>query len=178
MGWEEQGRQEHGWFGNGTSAQDKQAATTGDGGVPGRLTERVQAVILGAVAALPRESRYRAAARLDVKTLDRLTNAMTAWARGAGTDMASFAGRFFGRSADDPIVGKLWAAATMADRARSHADLGVAANFGAPTGIEAFRASPRQSPCIRDTISVGVCIMHDPTSPKGYSVKTAYPMHR
>jgi hypothetical protein len=95
--------------------------------VPGRLTERVQAVILGAVAALPRESRYRAAARLDAKALERLTTAMTAWARGAGTNMASFADRFFGRSADDPIVGKLWAATTMADRARSHADLRVAA---------------------------------------------------
>lgn len=41
--------------------------------------------------------------------------------------MARFAGRFFGRAADDPIVAKLWAAATMAKRARSHADLGPAA---------------------------------------------------
>ena len=53
----------------------------------------------------------------------------------------------------------------------------VKVEFGAPTGIEAFRESPRQSPYIRDTFSVGVYIKHDPASPKGYSVITAYPMN-
>jgi hypothetical protein len=54
----------------------------------------------------------------------------------------------------------------------------VQAEFGAATGIEAFRTSPRQSPYIRDTFSVGASIIHDPTSPKGYSVRTAYPLNR
>jgi hypothetical protein len=40
---------------------------------------------------------------------------------------ARFAGRLFGRAADDPIAGKLWAAAAMAEQALSHADLGLAA---------------------------------------------------
>ena len=91
------------------------------------LGNRIQAVIHGAVGALPRELRNHPAARLNTTTLDRLTTTMTAWTRAAGTDMASFAERFFGRAADDPIAGKLWAAATMAERARSHAELGVAA---------------------------------------------------
>jgi hypothetical protein len=127
MGWEDRGRQEHGWFGNGTTAEDKQIGAAGAGGAPGGLVDRVQVVVPGAAAALPRELRYHSVARPDAKTLDQLTMAMTAWARGAGTDVASFAKRFFGRAGDDPIVGKLWASATMADRARSHADLGAAA---------------------------------------------------
>jgi hypothetical protein len=74
MAWEDQGRQDYGWFGNGTSAKDKQTGASGDGGAPGGLADRIQAVIHGAAAALPRQLRYHPAARLDAKTLDRLTS--------------------------------------------------------------------------------------------------------
>jgi hypothetical protein len=78
MTWEDQGRQDHGWFGNGTSAKDKETGASAGGGASGGLADRVQAVIYGAAAALPRELRNHPAARLDAKTLDRMTTLMTA----------------------------------------------------------------------------------------------------
>jgi hypothetical protein len=50
MGWRDQGRQEHGWFGDGTSAADKtsDASTRDDLFQPGALSQRMDAVIHGA----------------------------------------------------------------------------------------------------------------------------------
>jgi hypothetical protein len=47
--------------------------------------------------------------------------------------------------------------------------------FSSQTGIEAFRSSSRSQPYIRDTFGVGVYIVHDPNSGKGFRVVTAYP---
>lgn len=51
----------------------------------------------------------------------------------------------------------------------------ITANFLSKTGIEAFRRGPFEQPYIRDTFGVGVVIAHDPGSPKGYRIVTAYP---
>ena len=49
------------------------------------------------------------------------------------------------------------------------------AYFHSPTGIEAFAPNDTTEPYIRDTFGVGVYIIHDSRSPKGFTVVTAYP---
>ena len=51
----------------------------------------------------------------------------------------------------------------------------VTATFSSKTGIEAFRATPRSNPYLRDTFGVGVDIVHDPSAKNGFRVITAYP---
>lgn len=51
----------------------------------------------------------------------------------------------------------------------------VTAEFGSPTGREAFSPSPSSQPYIRITTGVGVLIAHDPNLPNGYLIQTAYP---
>ncbi len=45
------------------------------------------------------------------------------------------------------------------------------------TGREAFRADPDSDPYIRETNAVGVVIVYDPRSPRGFRVLTAFPMN-
>jgi hypothetical protein len=52
---------------------------------------------------------------------------MTAWAQGAKLDNATFAQRFFGRNADDPVAQKLHGAALAVASATSQADMRQAA---------------------------------------------------
>jgi HK97 family phage portal protein len=49
--------------------------------------------------------------------------------------------------------------------------------FGYRTGKEAFRPEPNAEPYIRATYNVGVYIQHQPRIPKGYIVRTAYPLN-
>jgi hypothetical protein len=66
MSWEDQGRQEHGWFGDG-KAPEKPEDASGGGGMfgAGGLAQRIQAVAYGAVGALPQALRARVAAQYD-----------------------------------------------------------------------------------------------------------------
>jgi glycerate kinase len=59
---------------------------------------------------------------------------------------------------------------------RSHAV--VFAKFKSVTGIEAVAPNVRSQPYIRETYGVGVVIVHDRSSPKGYTVWTAFPSNR
>jgi hypothetical protein len=47
--------------------------------------------------------------------------------------------------------------------------------FGSPTGYEAYAATERSQPYIRETTSVSVHIRHDPLSKRGFRVLTAFP---
>ncbi|MDO1585017.1 hypothetical protein [Rhizobium oryzicola] len=47
--------------------------------------------------------------------------------------------------------------------------------FGSPTGREAYLNQRYHAPAIRDTFSVFVYIYHEPRSPNGFVVHTAYP---
>jgi hypothetical protein len=49
--------------------------------------------------------------------------------------------------------------------------------FGYPTGKEALVSDESLEPRIRPTYNVGVEIVHDPRSPNGYTVLTAYPLN-
>ncbi|OJU25994.1 MAG: hypothetical protein BGN91_04045 [Nitrobacter sp. 62-13] len=47
--------------------------------------------------------------------------------------------------------------------------------FGSPTGTEAYAATERSQPYIRETYGVRVVIVPDRRSTKGYRVETAFP---
>lgn len=51
------------------------------------------------------------------------------------------------------------------------------AEFGSPTGYEAYARTERSTPYIRDTFGVRVIIVPDRNSPKGYRVDTAFPIN-
>jgi hypothetical protein len=115
MSWEDQGRQEHGWFGHGTAPAASKDATDKNTFGPDGLAQRIQAVAYGALAALPPALRARAAAQYDAGNLARLTKAMTVWSKVTKLSDAEFADLFLGRPADDPVAGKL-----LGSRARPH----------------------------------------------------------
>ncbi len=124
MNWKEQGRQEHGWFGDG-KGPEKSDYATGTGGMFGfgGLAQRIQAVAYGTVGTLPQALRARAAAQYGAGNLARLTEAMTAWSGATQLSDAEFSDRFFGRTADGPVAENLRDAAYDVGRATSHAEL-------------------------------------------------------
>jgi hypothetical protein len=126
MAWEDQGRQERGWFGHGATAQQSEGRESNDA-VPASHGQRILGAVYGAIASLPRTQQRQAEAQYHAGTLGRLTEAMAAWVRGAKLDQADFAERFFGRAADDPVVRNLRSAAIGASTATSHAEIREAA---------------------------------------------------
>ena len=130
MSWQDQGRQEHGWFGSGAAPEADKEGGSPDAGLfePGGLDQRIQAVIHGAVGSFPASARKHAAAQPNTAALERLTGLIKVWGRGTRMDMASFAEHFFGRSARDPVAARLHDAAMTANLAQSHAELREAAD--------------------------------------------------
>jgi len=129
MDWRNQGRQYHMWFGHGT-APDTGDADAGDTSVAGTsLAQRIPALAYGAMASLPAAQRRQAEAQYQNGLLPRLTEAMTAWAHGAQLATATFAERFFGRGADDPVVQKLHSAVLAVGLATSQAEMRQAAGW-------------------------------------------------
>ena len=127
MSWEDQGRQYHMWFGHGTAGDRGTKAAPGSSVVGQSTADRVLALAYGALASLPTAHRGQAEAQCHDGTLPRLKEAMTAWMRGTALNQAAFAGRFFGRSAGDPVVRSLHDAALRAATATTHDDLRDAA---------------------------------------------------
>ena len=122
MSWEDQGRQYHVWFGNGTV--DKAAKAAPGSSVVGQSTaDRVLALAYGALASLPAAQRRQAEAQYHNGTLPRMKEAMTAWLRATALNQAAFAFRLFGRSANYPVVCDFHDAALRAATATSHDDL-------------------------------------------------------
>jgi hypothetical protein len=67
MSWEDQGRQEHGWFGNGTAqagdaSPEDRAATMFD---PANAAQRIDAIAYSAVAHMPSADRRHGAVAFD-----------------------------------------------------------------------------------------------------------------
>jgi hypothetical protein len=54
----------------------------------------------------------------------------------------------------------------------------VLSQFGSVTGTEAVMANSRSQPYFQDTYGVGVVIIHDPFSPRRYSIVSAFPSNR
>ena len=126
VSWEDQGRQYHMWFGHGT-APERLGGSDTDGSASVGLGQRLLVLANGAIAVLSPSLRKRAEAQYHAGTLAHLTAAMTAWVRGNRLDQASFADRFFGRAADDPVVQKLRDATLGAASATSHMGMREAA---------------------------------------------------
>jgi hypothetical protein len=51
------------------------------------------------------------------------------------------------------------------------------AEFGSPTGYEAYARSERSQPYMRETCSVRVIIVRDPSSDSKFRVLTAFPIN-
>ena len=128
MSWEDQGRQYHMWFGHGTAGNKATKAAPGSSVVGQSTADRVLALAYGALASLPTAHRGQAEAQYHNGTLPRLKEAVTAWMRGTALNQSAFAGRFFGRNADDPVVRSLHSAVLRAATATSHDDLRDAAS--------------------------------------------------
>ncbi len=122
MSWEDQGRQEHGWFGHGT-APPKLGNDPAERSVMAGLDARIRTLGHCAITDIPRKVRYHHAASFPEPVMAQLVEAMGAWARGLLLDRPEFAARFFGRSAFDPVVDHLWQATKYAILARSPAEV-------------------------------------------------------
>lgn len=127
MSWQEQGRQTHGWFGHGTAPAKLQNAPSDTSSTEKSKGDSVLALAYGALAALPAAQRARAEAQFQGTNLSGFRQAMEAWMRGNRMDQATFADRFFGRSADDPIAQTLRNAADLANAATTPTDMAQAA---------------------------------------------------
>ena len=115
MSWEDQGRQQHGWFGSGKGTNGPSGQGSDDAATTSQtLKQRQTSVVYAAVAAMPRDLRVRAATLLNPGTSERLTALMTAWSGDRTSNRAQFAARFFGREAGDPVVTALLAVAVTA----------------------------------------------------------------
>ncbi len=122
-GWQNQGRQEHGWFGHGTGPG--QAAAPSEGGLfgPGHIEERTAAVSLASLAALPRSLRGQAGMLHEFGAAKRLEKLLTRWSGAMRLNEAAFAGHFFDRSPDDRAVQALHAAVAGISTAQNYDDL-------------------------------------------------------
>lgn len=128
MSWEDQGRQYHQWFGHGTAPKQAKDTASGSPSFNTSTGDSVLALAYGAVAALPAAQRARAEAQFQGQNLSGFRQAVEAWMRGNRMNQAAFADRFFGRSADDPVVLALRKATDLANVATSPADMAQASD--------------------------------------------------
>lgn len=105
-GWEKQGRQEHGWFGHGTSAQSPETIQGG------RDDEKAMAVTTrsiayGVVGHLPAARRKIYETWLAHGGLTALTESLTAWTKSATSGRDGFRDRFLPSTASDELTDHL-----------------------------------------------------------------------
>ena len=129
MSWENQGRQEHGWFGHGTAPLSDHPPLGGTGGMftPGSLPARIDAVAHGALPHLPRADWLRGAASFNQERLAQLHTAMTPWIGASTLSDAAFGARFTAPMTSAAAIEKLRAATDGVRRASTHQDLAAAA---------------------------------------------------
>lgn len=126
VSWENQGRQEHGWFGHGVAPEKPKGADPGALSTNASRDDLAAALAYGAIASVPAGQRARAEASFQGRNLTAFREAILAWMRGTGMEPEMFADHFFGRSADDPVVQALRDAAKLAMTSTTQADMAVA----------------------------------------------------
>ena len=131
MSWEDQGRQEHGWFRHGAAPLKPKDAASGALSINADRSELATALAYGAIASMPAAQRARAEAAFQGRNLTAFREAMLAWMRGTGMKPETFADSFFGRSADDPVVQALRDAAKLAMTSTTPADMAAASGKAA-----------------------------------------------
>jgi len=117
-----QGRQQHGWFGHGTKPHEA-GSSDGTAGIPAPETfeKRLDSIIYGMIAAVPKRERAMVETRMDVTARARLRGAMLAWAGADRLDRAAFRAHFL-PSTGDAAVDLLRLAASAAQQAHTYAD--------------------------------------------------------
>ncbi len=124
MSWEDQGRQDHGWFGHGMgTATGKPTAATDQLFDPDNASARLAWIAHSAIMHLPRKEWYRQSIAFDQPRLGRLQTAMAAWGGARSLSQDAFEGQFMGGSTSETAVRRLRAAAEGARTARTHEDL-------------------------------------------------------
>jgi hypothetical protein len=126
MGWEDQGRQDHGWFGHGTAPPGGEQPPKGGAGAtfdPANIAARIDAIAYSAVAHMPRPDRQRDGAAFNGPRLERLRRAMTAWMGARSLSQGAFGERFVDPSTSGTAIEKLRAAAEGARTATTQRDL-------------------------------------------------------
>lgn len=118
MSWEDQGQQEHGYFGHGTSGKTK-----ADGG---NLQDRIAWVAHGALMHIPRKDWHASAATFDVQRVSRLQTAVAAWIGARSLSRAEFERQLVSTSTSDAAIDSLRAAADAIRTAATHHDLAAA----------------------------------------------------
>lgn len=134
MSWQDQGRQEHGYFGSGTGSEKQTDTGASALFAPNARTQRMTAAIDASVAVLPAKSRNSPFTKLSGEAVKGLADTMTKWSRAGALSDAEFAAAFFDRNGDDPTVKLLRQAAETAAAARSHEDLRNASTLLAKAG--------------------------------------------
>ena len=122
-----QGRQEPGWFGHGTKPRDLKDKDAAAGvAASDSLEARLNSVIYGAVAAMPKRERAWVEARMGgTQAVSRLRGAMLAWGGADRLDRAAFRSQFLPASTSNAAVDLLRLATISARQARTYADLRV-----------------------------------------------------
>ena len=131
MSWEDQGGQEHGWFGHGEAPVKPKDAASGALSINADRSELATALAYGAIASMPASQRARAEAAFQGRNLAAFQEAMLASMRGTAMKPETFADLFFGRSADDPVVQALRDAAKLAMTSTTPADMAAASGKAA-----------------------------------------------
>ena len=129
MTWQDQGRQQHMWFGHGTAGSKGKPPEPGADPMcePGNFDKRIDAVAHSSLMHLPRAEWHRSAVSFDRGRLERLRAAMTTWIGARELSDAAFGARLLGPPTGDAVIKALRAAAEGALAAHSHEDLKEAA---------------------------------------------------
>jgi len=125
MSWEDQGRQEHGWFGHSTAApKDKPPVTTSDPIFAAtNYAPRIDAIAHTVLMHMPRTDWHREVLSVNPERLELLRTAMTAWIAGRSLDEVAFGQRFLGSAISEVAIERLRTAAEAVRTAKTHEDL-------------------------------------------------------
>ena len=122
-----QGRQSHGWFGNGTAPRDDDGPAETNGLFrPSNASERVDAAAHVLVAGVPRNERGRWSFAASDIGRNRLKTAVAAWYGASGLSRDAFRTQFLDPYTGDETVDRLRGAARGLIEARNYDDLAKA----------------------------------------------------
>ena len=125
MTWQDQGRQNHMWFGQGTAGSKDKPSTAGSDPMfkPEKLDKRIDAVAHNSLMHLPRKEWHRPVLSFDRERLERLRTAMTTWLGARALSNAAFGAKLLDPLTTDAAINALRAAVEGAQAAQSHEDL-------------------------------------------------------
>lgn len=127
--WIDQGRQSHGWFGNGTSANKSEAGldfTSNGLFSPTNVKQRVGYAAYSLIGHVPSRDRGRMETLANKTGRESLNVSVAAWYDASNLTRDAFRNQLLDPYTSDENVDQLRSAALGIVEARSHAELGVA----------------------------------------------------